>query len=173
VIIDRGEVIDRPLYDFQPLQGVAKQEFFQVPVGVEGKTRFDTNMLLVGQLPSGVTHSTNQIEVAYFPQGPDQRQQYEDFGRLGRLEVTVLDKMYFDLAPLGRFMRPWRYVEDGGVLVIDEAPWTHGPFRISVPFTLLPAQSFGVTVAWDNSARAVAGGRLGVILHGYMQRPSQ
>jgi len=76
----QSEIVRQRLYDYQfyATAGLAQMSFFSTPIGQgvtsaqgavvgSGKTQWDTNMNLGGQLPSGTAYLAESIEVLFFP----------------------------------------------------------------------------------------------------------
>lgn len=135
----QAEVIRQSLYDFQILPGAGSQQltFFQSPIGQgitssigatagTAKTKWDTNMSLGGQLPSGLAMLVESIEVHFAPGSVNTANTYtyktlsvfaaiaaasvtgtvDDFAvfyRSGILEFNILQKNYLREVPIGRF----------------------------------------------------------------------
>lgn len=135
----QAEIIRQTLYDshLYPAAGTQSLNFFQSPVGqgvttalgavaTTPKTKFDTNMQLGGQLPSGIQFLAESIELLFYPGSVSTANtftvdtltfflaaasavptaQVDDvsaFYQSGLLELTVLNKVYLSEQPLVRF----------------------------------------------------------------------
>lgn len=77
---NQSEIFRQKLFDYQlyPHAGATQLSFFQSPIGQgltsasgaavgSAKTRWDTNMSLGGQLPSGMAYRAESIEVMFWP----------------------------------------------------------------------------------------------------------
>lgn len=135
----QAEIIRQSVYDFQLLAGTGAQQltFFQSPVGQgltsaigatvgSGKSLFDTNMNLGGQLPSGLSMLVESIEVLFYAGSVSTANTFtikaltsfaavaavtvtgnvddaNTFYASGLVEFNVLQKNYLREVPIGRF----------------------------------------------------------------------
>jgi len=92
------ENIPHIIYD-RATWGAIKSDynFFQVPLGVEGKTKSDTNLFLAGQLPSENFFVIKQIDVYFICQSPIE---YQDFRGAGNWELEIAHESYFSVATI-------------------------------------------------------------------------
>lgn len=147
----QAEVIRQSLYDFQILPGSGAQQltFFQSPIGQgitsaigatagTAKTKWDTNMSLGGQLPSGLAMLVESIEVHFVPGTVSTANTFTvgtltsfaavaaaavtadvddvaHFYRSGALEFNILQKNYLREVPIGRFPPKTNISLGGGV----------------------------------------------------------
>ena len=136
---DQSEVIRQRLYDYNlyPTAGLTQLNFFSQPIGagittalggVVGttKTRWDTNMNLANQLPSGAAFKIESIEVLFLPGSASTANTYtpqllanfdavaadaavaaandvNTFYQSGLLELNILQKTYLTETPLIAF----------------------------------------------------------------------
>jgi cell wall-associated NlpC family hydrolase len=136
---NQSEIIRQSLYDFQlyPTAGQVLLAFFAAPIGqgfttaIGGtagtpKTKWDTNLQLANQLPSGKALMVQSIEVFFYPGSVSTANTYtpatpaqfaavaaaalllqnndvNSFYQSGMLEFTVLDKIYVQETPLVQF----------------------------------------------------------------------
>lgn len=135
----QAEIVRQSLYDFQILPGAGSQQlnFFQSPIGQgvtsalgatagTAKTKWDTNMALGGQLPSGLSMLVESIEVRFAAGSVNTSNTFtidnlssfaavaaasvtanvddvNTFYSSGLLEFNILQKNYLRETPLGRF----------------------------------------------------------------------
>ena len=167
-----SEIFPDALYDYQNFKAGTKEAvFLQVPIGVDGRTHFDTNMVLPGFLPMGHLFQVNELELVCFERN---RRRYAELGESGLLVVTIISKIYVS-RHARQCMRPWRReLTTSGrpvQLMTDEIPWMTGPLRFAPPLVLWPSQQFVAMVTWEKGLPYPA--RLGVSLNGIAGRPSQ
>lgn len=151
-----AEVIRQSYYDFQlyPTAGTVALSFFQSPIGQglttavgaaagQAKSIADTNMVLGGQLPSGVAAMFESIEVAVYPGSVATANTYtlaalgffaaaaaltvlhvaNDVNILlqsGVLKLQILQKDYLVETPLHRFP-PKTYLQPEGAIASNSA----------------------------------------------------
>jgi hypothetical protein len=136
---DQSEVSRSRLYDYQlyPTAGQTQLSFYTNPIGSgittalggtvgTAKTKFDTNMQLANQLPSGKAFKVESIEVYFWAGSVSTANTYtpaphnffaavaavtvmvelddvDTFYQSGLLQFGVLDKIYVEETPLGCF----------------------------------------------------------------------
>jgi hypothetical protein len=152
----QSEVIRQRLYDFQlyPAAGATSLTFFQQPIGAgittalggavgTAKTDADTNMVLAGQLPSGMAYKIESVEVKFAPGSVATANTYTPSGvglfiavsaitqvqsindvntimQSGVLELNVLQKNYLRETPLVSFP-PKAFLEVSGAVASNSA----------------------------------------------------
>lgn len=146
-----SEATRQRLYDYQlyPLAGVSQLSFFQAPIGQgkttasgatagQPKTKWDTNMQLGGQLPSGMAYLIETIEVYVEPGSVTTADTYTAAPpgffaataaatvlaavndqaillRSGLLELNILQKNYLTETPLSVFPSKAQVMVDGAI----------------------------------------------------------
>jgi hypothetical protein len=216
----QAEIIRQTLYDFQIYPGAGTQSltFFQQPVGqgftsalgataATGKTTWDTNMQLGGQLPSGMQFLAESIEVMFYPGSVSTTNtftvdtltfflaaasavptmQVDDasaFYQSGLLTFNILNKIYLQETPLGRFP-PKTQLQLPGAIASNSATTSEvgfarafadgRPYYLEPPILLQPAMNWSVALTWPGLVAMTSGfnARVGVILDGALMRASQ
>lgn len=162
------ESIPDILFDFEDvLQGTCKLDLFVNPIGVNGKTDADTNMVLQSSLPKNSEFLVKEVEVVFIPKRLHRDVYAEMSASRASFQVRFADKLYFN-GFIGRFMRPWKYSHavEGAVFGETETlPWATGPFIVSVPFYLTGLLHIEASIRWDDSG-APSDGRMGVVFSG-------
>lgn len=104
--------ITQPLYDYRNIgQNECRElNFFEFPMGANGKTEADTNMHHHGTMPAGVSHLVTGIRFIFIPDYPEQRmnrrRDERDARRYlthGLLELRVGCRTYLRDGPLWKF----------------------------------------------------------------------
>ncbi len=187
-------VVYEPLYDYQnyAVLGQSSLNFFQNPIGQNGKTLDDTNMTSAGQLPAPQKFIVDAISIDFFPGGAVNGNtvdgtaiNWDDvytFMKSGHLEFTVGTLPVLRQAPLGAFPAPYRL--GGGAAVygaaalantvttIDYASMAGQPFSI-IPVTIPANQNFAVSLNWAVAVPINSIARVGIKLHGSLFRSVQ
>jgi hypothetical protein len=192
-----------------PQAGIASLNFFQNPKGQGtgfgggAKTASDTNMTASGQLPANQMFLIRKIEVSIEPTTPSVTAQNPavggggevgpllindvwNIGRSGNLTLTVGQKNYIELGPLGKFP-PSSWMELQAAL--SDATTAAGNQQTRAAFAqfkgrgfhlspydvmLIPTQNFGVQLAWPEGLQAITNpARLFVHLIGTFYRKAQ
>lgn len=188
------DVIWQPLYDYQTYAagGQTSLNFFQNPVGQQGKTLEDTNMLSAGQLPAPQLFIVEAISIDFFPGNPVNMEAVDadaknwsdvyTFMKSGWLDFGVGNKSRLQQAPLGAFPPPYRLGGSSAVTGaaaaantitgMDYASMAGQPFGI-IPVTLPANQNFTVSLNWAAAVPINTNARVGVKLHGNLYRSVQ
>lgn len=187
---DAVEVIWQPLYDIQTYAqaGQASLSFFQVPAGQGGKTFADTNMMMPGQLPSGMNFLCTGVELQFFPAGTIETTAANSFAddvylvtKPGSwLELNLLQKNYLREAPLLNFPQQQGLVgfaatnitsaTDGSLI---EYARTAGPTYQISPLRIPASQNFVVILQWPAVQAISAAAKIGIRLLGFTFRNAQ
>lgn len=165
-----GEVLADMLYDRQvyPANAGWNLTFFERPVGVNGKTFADTNMLLHSALPVGNRFLACVVEIIFLPAAHlDKAQRLADVNavaRSGVVEFKIQNRLFMRTAPLAACPASpyWHQeVKDDNDLTVrnmlraslseqfresDYGAFGGRPFDM-VPVYINAAQSFAVTVS--------------------------
>lgn len=191
---NQKDVIWQPLYDYQSyaIAGQTSLNFFQNPIGQNGKTLEDTNMESSGQLPAPQMFIVEAISIDFFPGGSANlagvdatAENWDDvntFMQSGWLDFRVGSKSRLQQAPLGSFPPPYRLGGSSAVTGaasvantitgVDYASMAGQTFSI-IPVTLPANQNFTVSLNWAAAVPLNAAARVGVKLHGNLYRSVQ
>lgn len=187
-----SESIWQPLYDYNlyPAAGAQSLGFFQTPIasGITTalgatvgtpKTLSDTNMVLAGQLPSGMNFLATGVEVLFYPGSVSTANTYtpqtftffaaanaatvpahlndvNTFYQSGRLEFTVLAKTYLTITPLINFVPTAAFTLSGGVASTSATAGEAGALSArptGMPFDLQPPISLAPAMNFDVTLR--------------------
>lgn len=191
------EGVWNPLYDYQtyPTAGAAQLTYFQAPLGgATGRTYEDTNIDLGGQLSTPTEFLITSIGVNFLSNFPtdllsgaiNSSEPLDTFTVLKRgfMRVTIGSKDYIKYTNLMEFpaagrMNGFGAASNRSVLAAGQRTavgiaQSTGPQFAMTPIRLPSGQAFRATIEYPNGAvAATAGGRLGIILYGFMYRLSQ
>lgn len=171
------------------------------------KTAWDTNLQLPNQLPSGKAFQVQSLEVLFVPGSVSTANTFTiqdpvifasanaasvgaqiadifTFYNSGRLQFSILDKLYVDEAPLLNFPMQSGISGDFGYASTSATAGFIGamlarcigrPYVWDIPFTLEPAQNFAVNLIWPGVVATPSGfnGKVTVRLDGYFARATQ
>lgn len=194
VFAEGWEKLSADLYDYQAyaIGGQTALNFFQAPIGQNGKTIADTNMQLAGQLPTGQKFLVTGIQVDFLAGNAasatgaivaSNTNDMQIVGNGGALTFSIGVKNYYQSAPLKRF--PACQYITGDVALSDattsaaarvtkiELPKFGGmPCNIN-PVMIPSTESFGVSLNWPAALPISIAGRIGIRLSGMLYRRSQ
>ncbi len=195
------ERINQPFYSYQlyPAAGAAQLSFFQNQTG-GNTTLLDTNMTAQGQLPSPQMFLIQGISVEWYPGQTSAppvltradaatgalNDMYAVF-RSGVFSLSIGSKNYLTQSPLMSLPPRSHYnaatavtsatTAAAALQTIVQIPFADGPVFMPVPLLLESNQNFAVNISFPAGAVAVPSGdalaRIGVVLHGVLQRPAQ
>lgn len=199
-----AEGIRQTLYDFQTYVGTtghSSLSFFQTPVGQNGKTYEDTNMVQAGSLPTPQAFLVESIEIYFFPsvlnvQAEDAATPFTPsqfindvatINKTGFLEFNISSKNYLREAPLGVFPPKTRLTGSAAVAasiagstassmeMISFATTGGRPYFVDPPLLLEATVNFNVTLNWATAQVLPSGAnaRIGVKLDGIFYRAVQ
>lgn len=171
------------------------------------KSAADTNMALAGTLSSGQEFMIETIELSFYPGSVSTANTYtidnltfflaaasavptaqvddvNAFYASGYLELTILNKVYYTDAPLGKFPPRQRLVSHGAISsnsattaeVGFGGAYADGETCVLTPeLSVQSAMSFGVNLRWPGvvAMPSTFNARVGCTLDGWMLRASQ
>lgn len=183
----------QPLYDrvTYAQAGQTQLSFFAVQQGQSGKTFFDTNMTLAGQLPKGQEFLGLAIEFDFIPGienctestavAATAAEYINDVAKVinsGWWEIVILDKVWLRDAPISKAPPSSRLVANGAVSIANAAPNAiqyqvaaagGNPYLLS-GLWLDSSTSFGVNVYWPTAQAISVAGQLRCTLRGINYR---
>lgn len=173
------EVMWGPLYDYarevvaEPRKSI---EFFQKPVGVEGRTLFDTNMMLGGSLPSPQVALITGIRVVV--QCADKRS-YVGAMSDAVLRLRIGSRVFLTDGPLFKFPPVFPVPQEFAIPTLSTdvgyferlrefSELVKQSYYAITPLKVISNESFMVDLAFRETHRLR---RLGVILDAFIYRP--
>jgi hypothetical protein len=185
---DQSEIVRQRLYDYQlyAFAGQTQLSFFQQPIGQglttalggtagAGKTMWDTNMTLGGQLPSGMAYMVESIEVVFFPGSVQTANTYTPIApnvfnataaaavnaqlsdvnllyQSGLLEFNILQKNYLRETPLFAFPPKQQFSLDAALASNSATTALNSAVSMKImgrPYYLEPTISLQPAVNWE------------------------
>jgi len=196
------EAVDQPLYHLQSYGtgGATSFTFFQTAQGSATNGLADTNMDNAGSLSAGKRFAIFAVGVHFIPSAPQvnnagasSASALNDIKKviegIGSLTLTVLNKVYLNVAPLSMLPSGMGIFNGGAAYQATQSSGANGDgfiaygtngipapasrYQLRVPIPIPPQVTFSVSLAFPTAITVTTASRIGLFLWGIQIRAKQ